>query len=48
MLMVLVTDPDSAPYIIKKLNLWLRAPKGATPVNYTSAIEWQMQCDGIM
>jgi hypothetical protein len=25
-----------------KLNLWLTAPKGATPVNYTSATDWQM------
>ena len=29
--------------IIKiKLNLWLTAPKGATPVNETSATDWQM------
>ena len=25
-----------------KLNLWLKAPKGATPVNKTSATDWQM------
>ena len=25
-----------------KLNLWLTAPKGATPVNQTSATNWQM------
>jgi len=25
-----------------KLNLWLTAPKGTTPVNYTSATDWQM------
>ena len=24
-----------------KLNLWLTAPKGATPVNYTSATDWR-------
>ena len=23
-------------------NLWLTAPKGATPVNYTSATDWQI------
>ena len=29
--------------IIKtKLNLWLTAPKGTSPVNYTSATDWQM------
>ena len=26
----------------KKTNLWLTAPKGATPVNLTSATDWQM------
>ena len=26
----------------KKINLWLTAPKRATPVNYTSATDWQM------
>ena len=25
-----------------KLNLWLTAPKGATPVNQTSATDWQI------
>ena len=25
-----------------KINLWLTAPKGATPVNWTSATDWQM------
>ena len=25
-----------------KINLWLTAPKGATPVNLTSATDWQM------
>ena len=25
-----------------KLNLWLTASKGATPVNYTYATDWQM------
>ena len=25
-----------------KLNLWLTAPEGVTPVNYTSATDWQM------
>ena len=25
-----------------KLNLWLTAPKGAAPVNLTSATGWQM------
>ena len=24
------------------LNLWLTAPKGATPVNQTSATDWQI------
>ena len=24
-----------------KLNLWVTAPKGGTPVNYTSATDWQ-------
>ena len=28
--------------IVIKLNLWLTAPKGATPVNQTSATDWQM------
>ena len=29
--------------IIKiKLNLWLTAPKGATPVNLSSATDWQI------
>ena len=28
--------------ILKNLNLWLTAPKGATPVNQTSATDWQM------
>ena len=29
--------------IIKlKLNLWLTAPKGATPANYISVTDWQM------
>ena len=27
---------------IKKLNLLFTAPKGATPINYTSATDWQM------
>ena len=27
---------------LNKLNLWLTAPKEATPVNYTSATHWQM------
>ena len=27
---------------LKKLNLWLRTPKVAIPVNYTSATDWQM------
>ena len=26
----------------KYKNLWLTAPKGATPVNWTSATDWQM------
>ena len=26
----------------KKLNLWFTAPKGAKPVNQTSATDWQM------
>ena len=30
----------------KKLNLWLKAPKRTTPVNQTSATDWQF--DGIM
>ena len=32
------------PYlsIFKKLNLWLTTPKGTTPVNQTSATDWQM------
>ena len=25
-----------------KLNLWLTAPNGATPINYTTATDWQM------
>ena len=25
-----------------KLNPWLSAPKGATPLNWTSATDWQM------
>ena len=25
-----------------KLNLWLKTPKGATPVNWTSATDWQI------
>ena len=30
-------------FIIKiEINLWLTAPMGATPVNYTSANDWQM------
>ena len=28
--------------INKKLNLWFTVPKGATPVNQTSAADWQM------
>ena len=28
--------------IIKKFNLWLTAPKGTTPVNYTYATDWKM------
>ena len=28
--------------MIKKLNLWLTAPKVVTPVNYTPATDWQM------
>ena len=28
--------------INKYINLWLIALKGATPVNYTSATDWQM------
>ena len=28
--------------ILNKKNLWLTAPKGATPVNQTSATDWQM------
>ena len=28
--------------ILKKINLWVTAPKGATPVNETSATDWQM------
>ena len=27
---------------LSKLNMWLTTPKGATPVNYTSATDWQM------
>ena len=27
---------------LKKLNLWLSAPKEATSVNYTSATDWKM------
>ena len=27
---------------IIKINLWLSAPEGATPVNWTSATDWQM------
>ena len=27
--------------MLKKLNLWLTTPKGATPVNKTSATDWQ-------
>ena len=26
---------------LKKIILWLTAPKGATPVNWTSATDWQ-------
>ena len=29
--------------IIIIINLWLKAPKGATLVNKTSATDWQMQ-----
>jgi hypothetical protein len=29
-------------YNNKKINVWLTAAKGATPVNETSATEWQM------
>ena len=25
-----------------KLNMWLTAPKGATPINQTPATDWQM------
>ena len=32
--------------IILKLNLWLTAPKGVTPVNQTSATDWQMAAQG--
>ena len=28
--------------ILLKLNLWLTTPKGAAPVNQTSATDWQM------
>ena len=27
---------------LNKLNLWLTAPKGATPVNYTSETDWHI------
>ena len=27
---------------LKKNNLWLTAPKKVTPVNWTSATDWQM------
>ena len=33
---------DTFKKYLKKLNLWLIAPKGATPVNQTSAIARQM------
>ena len=26
-----------------KVNMWLTAAKGATPVNYTSATDWHME-----
>ena len=29
-------------YNTKIINLWLTPPKGATPVNQTSATDWQM------
>ena len=29
--------------MLNKLNLWLTAPKGATPVNDTSATDCQME-----
>ena len=33
---------ESSHLCIKKLNLWPTAPKGATPVNFTSATDWQI------
>jgi len=34
---------DGRIYLNKiKLNLWLTAPKGATPVKQTSATDWQI------
>ena len=33
---------DSTDGLKNKINLWLIAPKGATPVNQTSATDWQM------
>ena len=35
------TGQDKKNYF-KKLNLWITAPKRATPVNYTSATDWQI------
>ena len=42
---VLRTSPKGGTNFIvylKKLTMWLTAPKGAIPVNQTSATHWQM------
>ena len=41
-ILVTCSSHSLLPPSIKKLNLWLTAPKGATPVNQTSATDWQI------